>query len=83
MKSIKEMLRVIDTKEEEKKQAQKKLGYITDFADLEPKELFKSHKVMISIIKYTHRFNHYRLWYMIINNNLIEANYSRNNETET
>ena len=66
---------MIDTREEEKKQAQKKLGYKTDFVDLEARDSFKSYKVIISTIKCAHGFNHYRLRYTMINVNLIEANY--------
>ena len=74
MRSIKEMLRVIDSREEEKKQAQKKLGYKTDFVDLEARNSFRSYKVITSTIKCAHGFNHYGLRYVIINDNLIEAN---------
>ena len=48
IRSIKEILRVIDAREEEKKQAQKKLGYKIDFVDLEARDSFKTHKVTTS-----------------------------------
>ena len=83
MRSIKEILRVIDSREEEKTQAQKKLGYKTDFVDLEARDSFKAHKITISTIKYAHRFNYYRLRHIIINDNLTEAHCPRCNQIET
>ena len=83
MRSIKEILRVIDAREEEKKQAQKKLGYKTNFVDLEARDSFKAYKVTTSTIKCTYGYNHYGLRYTIINNNLIEAHCLRCNQVET
>jgi len=83
MRSIKEILRVIDAREEEKKQAQKKLGYKTDFIDLEARDSFKAHNIIISTIKCAHSYNYYGLRYVIINDNLIEVYYLRCNQVET
>ena len=74
MRSIKEILRVIDVRVEEKEQAQKKLEYKCNFADLEVRDLFKAQKVTISAIKCTYGFNHYGVRHSVINNNLVEAN---------
>ena len=67
---------MIDSREEEKKQAQKKLGYKTDFVDLEARDAFKACKVITSTIKCTHGYNYYGLRYAMISNNLIEAHCS-------
>ena len=59
MRDAKENLRVIDTKDQEKKQAQKKLGYKVDFTGLEARDVFREKKVIMSTLKCTHDFNYY------------------------
>ena len=77
MRAVKEVLRVIDAKEEEKRQAEKKLKCKLDFVDLEARDLFHANEVTTSIIKCAHGFNHYGLRHSMINNNLIEENCPR------
>ena len=83
MRSVKEMLRVIGLKEEERKHAKKKLECELDFVDLEAKNSFQANKVSTSIVKYAHRYNYYQLRHSITNSNLIEANCLRCNHVET
>ena len=83
MRSVKEMLRVIDSKEEERKQAKKKLEYKVNFVDLEARNSFRANNVTTSIIKCAYGFNHYGLRHSMINDNLIEENCPRCNQVET
>ena len=73
MRSIKEILRVIDSKKEERKQAQKKLACKVDFIDLEARNLFAAGKVTTSITKCASGFNYYGLRHAMINDNIVEA----------
>ena len=83
MRYVKEILRVIDSKEEESKQAKKKLEYKLNFVDLEARNSFQANKVTTSVIKCAHGFNHYGLRHSMINEKLIEANCPRCNQIET
>ena len=83
MRPIKEVLRVIDVKEEEKRYAWKKYRYKEDFIDLEARNTFCANKVMTSMIKCAHRYNHYGLRHAMINNNLVEANCPHCNQVKT
>ena len=82
MRSLKEMIGVIDSKKEERKQAQKKLACEVDFVDLEARNLFATGKVTTSIMKCASRFNHCGLRHPIINDNLVEVHYSQCNQVE-
>jgi len=82
MRPRKEVLRVIDAKEEEKRYTRKKYGYKEDFIDLEARNTFCPNKVTTSMIKCAHRYNHYWLRHAMINNNLVEANCPRCNQVE-
>ena len=73
MRSIKEVIRIIDAKEEEKRYAIKKYGYKEEFIYLEVRNTFHINEVTTSIIKCANRFNYYSLRYAMINNNIIEA----------
>ena len=83
MRLIKEVLRVIDAKEEEKRHAKKKYGYKEEFIDLEARNAFYANKIMTSMIKYANGYNHYELRYAMINNKLVKANCLCYNQVET
>ena len=68
------MIRIIDRREEEKKYVKKKFGYKADFIDIEARNSFQTNKIIISIIKCAHRYNHYSLRDVMINENMVEAN---------
>ena len=73
-RSIKEAIRIIDAREEEKKYIEKKFEYKADFIDIEARNSFQTNKVTTSIIKCAYRYNHYGLRDAIINNNIVEVN---------
>ena len=83
MRLIKEVIRIIDTKDKERKYAMQKYEYKEEFIALEARNTCSGNKVTISIIKYTNRFYHYSLRYAMINNKMIEAYYPRYNQVET
>ena len=63
------MIREIDAKDEEMKQAKKKLKHNAEFVDLEARNSLRAGKVASSIIKCAHEFNHCGLRHAMINNN--------------
>ena len=75
-------MRIIDAKESENKYGKKKLEYKYEFVDTEARNTFKSKNVTLSMIKYAHGFNHFRLRDSMINNNIIKEYYSRYDSME-
>ena len=82
-RSIKEVVRIIDTRENEEEYTKKKYGHRKEFIDIEARNLFKIGKVTTSMIKCAHRFNHYGLREAMINNNMVETAYPRCKKIET
>ena len=59
MRSVKEMLREIDSEVEEKRQTKKKLELKSDVVDLDTRNSFVARKVTTSAIKCAHRCKYY------------------------
>ena len=59
LRFINKIIRILDTKEPENEYSKKKHGYKYDFIDIEAQNSFKVGRVTISIIRYTHGYNHY------------------------
>ena len=68
--SIKEAMRVIDSKEAEKKYAKKKLNYQADFIDIDSRATFIEKTATTSMIKCANAFNYYDVKSEIINRQL-------------
>ena len=83
LRSIKEVIRIIDVREEEKKYVNKKFRYKADFIDIEARNSFQMSKVTISMIKYANGYNYYELRDVMINNYMVEAYYLKCNLVET
>ena len=81
-RSIQEVIQIIDTREVELKYVEKKFEYKKDFIDIEARNMFQTSKVMASIVKCTHRYNHYRLRDAMINNNIVDTYCLRCNQIE-
>ena len=72
-RAIKEVIRIIDAKEKENEFAKKKYKHKFDFADMEVRNVLKIGEVITLMIKFTHRFNHYRTRDTTINKNIINT----------
>lgn len=72
-KAIKEVIRIIDTRENEEEYAKNKCRYRKDFICMKARNAFATGKASTSMIKCAHGFNHYGLREAIINNNMVEA----------
>ena len=83
LRSIKEAIRIIDVREEEKKYVKKKFRYKADFIDIEARNSFQKNKLTTSMIKCAYGYNHYSLRDAIINDNVVDVNYLRYNQIET
>ena len=81
--SVKEMIKIIDAKDSERKYAQKKYASKIDFIDLEARNLFLGKSATSSMIKYAYRLNHYSVRDKIINKKLVGSEYPRYSEVET
>ena len=79
MRLIKEVIKIIDAKEEERKYMIQKYRYKEEFIGLEARNAFSGNKVTASIIKYANIFNHNGLRYAMINNKIIKVYCSRCN----
>ena len=83
MRSIKEVIRIIDATQEERNHIRRKYGYKEEFIDIEARNAFIGNKVTTSMIKCANGFNHYGLRHAMINGNMVEANCPRCNQVET
>ena len=64
---------MIDAREKEDEHASDKCGYRKEFIDKEARNAFQTGKVMTSMIKCAHGFNHYGLREAMINNDMVES----------
>ena len=60
-RSINEVIRILDAREEESKYAERKYRYKKDFIDIEARNTFNIGKVTASMIKCAHGYNYYGL----------------------
>ena len=70
-RSIKEIIRTTDSKRMEMKYAKRKLGYKSDFIDIDARDVFKTKQVSTSIIKCANAVNHYGVRNRLINKQTI------------
>ena len=82
-REIQEIVRIIDSKQNEKSYAVKKSGYKYDFVDIEARNAFQSNKVSLSMIKCAHGFNYFGLRDSMINGTIIELYCPRCDNVET
>jgi hypothetical protein len=82
-RNIQEILRIIDSRQYERKHGQHKLGYKYNFVDIEARNVFKMSDVTPSMIKCSHGFNHYGLRDSLINKEMTEEYCPRCDMVET
>ena len=80
--SINEVVQIIDAEKSEMEYAMTKYKSKIDFIDLEARNIFLNRKIILSMIKYSHRYNHYGLRNALINNNIIGVKCSRCSKVE-
>ena len=73
LKSVNEVIRIMDAKESEEEYCRNKLGYKYDMVDLEARNAFKVGKVTRSMIKCVYGYNHYGQRDAMINEEMVEA----------
>ena len=72
LRSINEIIRRIDAKEDEYDYAKTKLGYRYDMVDIEARNAFKVGRVTTAMLKCVYGYNHYGQRDAIINENMVE-----------
>ena len=82
-RAVKEVIRILDAREEENEYARRKYKHKFEFIDMEARNAFKTGDVTTAMIKFTHGFNHYRIRNSIINKEIVGDNYLRCSETQT
>ena len=82
-RSVQEVIRIIDSKDAEKKYAKKKLGYKHEFVDYEARNAFKVNEVTPSMIKCAYGFNHYGVREAMFNENMVDDRCPRCEAVET
>ena len=83
LKSINEIIRIIDAKEDEDDYVKNKLGHIHDMIDIEARNAFKVGKVTTSMLKCVYGCNHYSQHDAMINDYIVEARCPRCEMIET
>ena len=73
--SVKEMIRIIDAKKEMEEYVKAKFPSNYDFIDISTRNVFANKIVTVSMITYSHGFNHYGLCGALINKKNIGDDY--------
>ena len=75
--SVKEAMRIVDADKFFREQNKEKYKYYSDFIDMKAKDTFSNKKVIASIIKCSHGYNHYGVRDTVMNKNLKGFKYPR------
>ena len=81
-RAIKEMIRIKDTSQSEKKHTQKKFKEKANFVDIDSRNTFQEKSITISIIKCLYRFNYYSLKNAMIKEYIIRTECLRCSEVK-
>ena len=82
-RAVKEIIRVLDAREEENEYAKRKYLHKFEFIDMEARNSFKAGEVTTAMIKFAYGFNHYGLRDTIVNENIFQATCPRCGAVET